>query len=247
MRLELTFELANASLPKDNKSIWISYLKYAISQCNNEKYFEQYFLGTNIKDYSYSLLLPKPKFTHEKVFLANNTVKMIFSASNRKKTGLIFYAAFIAMKNKCFKLPEGNSIVLKKIIQMKEHQIVSHRILVKTVTGGGLVIRVHDKDSNRDQYFTPENENFTDVAKEILSYEAKLAGFSERIANTIDIIPIDCKKIVDKQYGIFLDLTKGVFILEGDPELLQFYYQAGLGSKHSMGYGLIDVIAQDVE
>ena len=80
MRLELVFSLENPELPKDNKSIWLSFLKNVLSKCNKGKFYESYFSGTNSKDYSFSILLSKPKFVEEKVLLENNQVKMIFSA-----------------------------------------------------------------------------------------------------------------------------------------------------------------------
>lgn len=247
MRIEIVFELNKAEILKDNKSIWISYLKNIISQCNNGKYYERFFSGTNAKDYSYSLIFSKPKYVGDRIILENNIIKMIFSASDKNKTGLIFYSAFIANKGKEFRLPNGNSMILKSIRQIREKIITNNKIMVKTVIGGGLVIRDHNKITNKDKYYTVDDDNFVKYANAILSLQAKQAGFADRICKNVKIEPIDCKKVVVKQYGIYIDVTKGVFLLEGDKELLNYFYQAGLGSKHSMGYGLIDIVTQDIE
>lgn len=247
MRIELTFELDRPELIKDNKSIWISYLKHVISKCNDGKYYEKFFSGTNPKDYSFCLIFSKPKYVGDKIFLDHNLVKMIFSASDKQKTGLIFYAAFIANKGKRFRLPDENSMILKSIRQVKEKVIIQNRIMIKTVVGGGLVVRDHNKATNKDKYYTVDDHDFVEQANTILSLQAKQAGFSNRISENVKIEPIDCKKVVVKQYGIYIDATKGIFLLEGDKELLKYFYQAGLGSKHSMGYGLIDIVTQDIE
>ncbi len=242
MRLELLFELEKNELPKDNKSIWVSYLKYVLSNCNNGKYFEQYFSKGKSKDYTFSMLLPSPVFSNEKILLKDNKIKMLFSADDRHKTGLIFYSAFIANKNKNFILPNGNAMVLKGIRQRREPLITDSRILFKMVVGGGLVVRKHNPETNRDFYFTFEDENFTENAERVLMLQAIEAGFSEYDAAKIKIKPIKCRKALIKQYGIYVDVTLGVLEIESTPEMLKYFYQAGLGSKRSMGYGMIDLI-----
>ena len=245
MRLELEFELLKPELPQDHKSIWISYLKNVMSTCNDGKFFDEFFAEKKSKDYCFSMIFSKPKYKDKKILLQGNHIKMIFSASDHNLTGAKFYMAFIENKGELFALPNKNFAMLKSIRKLEEQEIQCNRILIKTVVGGGLLIRKHDRQTNTDQYYTYKDDGFVKQAKEILSHQAKLAGFSNDVAGSINIKPIDCKKIVVLQYGIYVDVTKGMFILEGTPELLQYYYQAGLGSKHSMGYGLIDIVAQD--
>jgi len=38
---------------------------------------------------------------------------------------------------------------------------------------------------------------------------------------------------------------KGRYILEGDPQLIRFGYDAGLGSRNSQGYGIFEVMKQE--
>ena len=246
MRIELLFQLEKPELPKDNKSTWISYLKHVISQCNDGKYFDRYFSQKRSKDYSFGLVLSKPVFGDEKIILSDTNIKMIFSASDKNKTGMIFFSAFIGDKGKKFRMPDGNAMVLKSIRLLKEKVITSRQIIVKTVVGGGLVIREHDRSSNKDIYFTVNDDQFVEKANNTLKIQSKEAGFSDEISDTLNIQPLNCKKVVVKQYGVYVDVSIGLFQLEGDEELLQYFYQAGLGSKHSMGYGLIDIVSQDV-
>lgn len=246
MRLELIFEIEKMELPKDNKSIWISFLKNALTQCNKGQFYEKYFSGTRTKDYTFSILLPSPKFVGDKIILDNNQVKLLFSADDRNKTGLIFYQAFIASKQKRFPLPNGNAIVLKKINQLREKLITSSKVMFRTVVGGGLVVRDHNKETNRDRFLTFFDEDFDMQLKQILGKQAEEAGFSEDLGTNIMFKPIQCKKVLVKQYGIFVDSTIGIFELEGDSDFLQYLYQAGMGSKHSMGYGMLDIVAQKI-
>ena len=244
LRLELEFELKKPELPKDNKSIWISYLKKVLTDCNNGKFFNLYFSDGKMKDYVYSIIFTKPEFLKDKIQLGDTKVKMIFSADDRRKTGLIFYSAFIKNKNVQFRLPNKNIMVLKKINHIYEELITNTKVIFKTITGGGLVIREHDKKRNKDIYYTFEDKNFSEHANNIIRAQALEAGFSQSVSNHINILPIDGKKVLVKQYGVYIDVTVGKFLMEANQDLLQYFYQAGLGSKHSMGYGLIDVVSQ---
>lgn len=247
MRLKLEFELAQKELPKDNKNIWISFLKNVLSVCNDGKFYDQYFGGTEEKDYTFSMLLPKPQFVEEKILLDSTRISMIFSADDRKRSGLIFFSAFIQAKGRKFPLPNGNSMVLRHICQLREQLITSSKIMCKTVIGGGIVVRDHDQETNRDKYYTFQDAEFEEKLKEVLKVQAEKAGFAETIADTIKIVPIQCKKVLVKFYNTYVDCTTGVFQMEGDTSLLQYFYQAGLGSRHSAGFGMIDIIFQENE
>ena len=72
MRMELNFEIKELELKKDNQSVWISFLKKAISSINGGAYFDRYFSGTNAKDYTFSIILPKPKFSPA----STNTIRL---------------------------------------------------------------------------------------------------------------------------------------------------------------------------
>lgn len=244
MRLELIFKIERLELPKDNSSIWISFLKNCLTQCHNGQFFERYFGRSGSKGYTYSIILPSPQFRGEKIILENNQVKMLFSADDRDRTGLIFYQAFIEAKNKRFPLPDGNGITLKQINQKREQLIVSSKVMFRTVVGGGLVVREHNKETNRDKFFTFQDEGFDKQLQQVLETQAKEAGFLEETGRKVTFKPIQCKKVLVKSYKIYIDTTCGIIELEGDPAFLQYLYQAGMGSKHSAGFGMLEVVAQ---
>lgn len=242
MRLELLLNLDAPNLPQDYKPLFVSYLKNALSKCNDGKFYDRYFGSVGVKDYSFSVMLSKPRFIEGNIELGERQVKILFTANDKEKTGLIFWHAFISQKNKRFPLPNGNGITLKKINQLQEKLITSNKVIFKTVTGAGLAIRKHDREKNRDWYFVIQDEEFQNQMKVVLGAQAKKAGFSDEIAKNIDIKPIQCKKVVVKQFGTFVDVTVGIFEMEADCELLQYFYQAGMGSRHSQGLGVVDVI-----
>lgn len=247
MRLEVRFELNKPELPKDNKSIWISLIKNVLSNCADGRYYDKYYNGTSPKDFSFSIIMSHPKFVENRIALDSNMVKMIFSADNRGKTGLIFFAAFLESKNIFFPLPDGNGMVLKSVSMLKEHHITETQALFKTVVGGGVVVRDHNQETNKDKFYTYNEPNFMKALKVVMDNELSYAGFSEYLINDLDIEVISCKKVLVKQYGIYVDTNVGVFKIKGNAGILNYLYQAGLGSKRSMGFGLLDFIAEESE
>ena len=95
MRLELQFDLDKPEINLDYRRLILSWLKAGLTRCNQGKYYERYFGGTEQKDYSFTVLLGRAKFTREKIYLPEPKMKVIFSADNRHKTGLIFYSSFL--------------------------------------------------------------------------------------------------------------------------------------------------------
>ena len=115
MRFTLTLELEKSSFHIDYRSIVLCFIKNAISKCNDGKYYDRFFKDTNQKDYCFSVILPKSRFTKDEIKLENNKLKILFSTGDAEKTGLILFNAFILQKNKTFSLPNKNSMILKSI------------------------------------------------------------------------------------------------------------------------------------
>ena len=56
------------------------------------------------------------------------------------------------------------------------------------------------------------------------------------------MIPIQAKKIVIPVYEKMIECSVGMFKLEGQEELFDFLYKAGIGSKKAMGFGLFEIV-----
>ncbi len=246
MRMELTFELEKLELPIDYRSIWISFLKNCLSHCKAGIYYERYFGHTHQKDYSFTIRFAEPQFQKEIILLGRKEIKMTLSCDDRQKTGLIFGNALIGAKQKRFPLPNGNAMILKRVDYVREQLITSSSVMFKTGIGSGIVVREHDPNNNKDRFYTYQDAEFAVQLKRVLSLQAEAAGFGFEVGANVLFKPIQCKKVVVKHYQIFMDMTVGIFQLEGDPDFLQYLYQAGMGSKHSSGFGLIDIVAQKI-
>lgn len=247
MRFCLNLELIEPCFPVEYRSLIISYIKNAITKCNGGKYYDKYFKDTIEKDYCFSVVLPKSKFNKNIIELENNEIKINFSTGDKNKTGLILFNAFIAQKNKPYPLPNNNLMVLKSINNKKQEKITSSRAIFKTSLGSGLCVREHKKEGNKDDYYIYSDNKFREKLKVVLVNQALKAGFTESEANKVKVNPIQCKKVVAKHYKRYIDITTGMFEIQGNNEILQHFYNVGMGSRKSSGFGMLDLVTQDLQ
>ena len=242
MRFYLTFELEKSSLPKDYRRIILSYIKKSLTEILDGRYYSQYFKDNIQKDFCFSLKLPKSKFTKDEIILEDNSIKVLFTSDDRQKTGLLLQQAFMKQKNKKFLIPNQNSITLKQIHQQREQKITSSKVIFKTY---GLCIRDHNKEKNKDNHYVYSDEKFNEQLKVVLKNQISQTGFSKDIVDSIKFSPINCKKVLVKHYDTCVDTTVGSFLLEGNPLLLQYLYDVGMGSRNTM-FGYLDLVTQDL-
>lgn len=242
MRFYLIMELEKNTFPIDYRRVILSYIKKALSEMSDGKYYDTYFKDTIQKDFSFSLQLPNPKFNKNEITLDKNEIKILFTTDDNKKTGLLLQQGFIKQKYKPFSIPNSNTITLKQVIQQRTQKITNSKVIFKTY---GLCIRDHDKQTNKDIHYIYNDENFNEQLKIVLNNQASQVGFSRSMVDSIKFIPLNCKKVLVKHYNTYVDTTVGTFLLEGPPSLLQYFYNAGMGSRSTM-FGYIDIVTQDL-
>ena len=65
---------------------------------------------------------------------------------------------------------------------------------------------------------------------------------SKCVDPTVTKIVLPIKKLIIKFYEKQIECSTGIFALEGDIELLNYLYKAGMGSKHSAGFGMFQIV-----
>lgn len=242
MRFYLTLELEKKSFPTDYRKVILSYIKKALSEMLDGRYYSKYFQDNIQKDFSFSVQLPKPKFGKEEIKLEDSNIKILFTADNKQKTGLLLQQAFMKQKNRDFSIPNNNSMTLTQITQQREQTITNSKVIFKTY---GLCVRDHNKQTNKDIHYVYNDEKFNEQLRVVLKNQASKAGFSKDIVETVNFKPLNCKKVLVKHYNTYVDTTVGSFLLEGNPILLQYFYNIGMGSRNSM-FGYLDIVTQDL-
>lgn len=246
MRFTLTLELKERIFPMEYRKLILSYIKNALSECNNGKYYDEFFKDTIQKDYCFSVVLPKAKFNKDNIELEGNEIKILFSTEDKKKVGFILFSAFILQKNKAYPLKNNNFMVLKNIKNEKEEEILNSKAIFKTTIGSGICVRDHDRESNKDIYYVYSDKEFREKLQVILNNELIKAGFTKEEANEIKVNPIQCKKVVVKHYRRYIDTTIGMLEIQADNKILQHFYNVGIGSRKSAGFGMLDLVTQDL-
>lgn len=246
MRFCLTFEIENKEFPIEYASCLISFIKSSISKCNDGKYFDSFFKDNTRKDYCFSVILPKSKFKKDRILLEGNEIKVIFTTGDSMKTGLILFSSFIGMKGKTHPLPNGNSMILTNISNLKSEVIYSSRAIFKTSLGSSLCVREHDKETNKDKYYVCDDKEFNERLMMVVKNQLLKAGFSEWEVNDIAITPIQSKKVVVKFYRRFIDSNIGMFEIKANSDILQHIYDVGLGSRRNASFGMLDLVTQDL-
>ena len=254
MRVKLIFEIKKNELPKNNKNIWLSFLKYALS--NTNKAYREKFFNKNIKekDYSFCVILPHPKYpdNSNKVILnsqdninSKELVTMMFSARDEKSTSFIFLSSFTNVKGKTFNLPHGNSMILKQI-NMVDEQIdeIDTAAVFISPRGSGMLFRDHDKATNKDTFYDINDKDFDKIATEVVRRQVAAAGFPEKDANRLEVKRANYsgnRTWRTMHYGVTCKVSNAISITS-TKSILTYLYNSGVGSKHSMGYGFISEV-----
>lgn len=246
MRFELVCKIKNNEFPVEYSSSIMSFIKSAISKCNEGKYYESFFKENTRKDYTFAVMLPKSTFQKDKILLENNEIKISFSTADSNKTGFIMFNAFMRMRDKSYPLPNGNSMTLTKIIMNKSDVITNSRAIFKTKLGSSVCLRDHNRETNKDIYYCCADDNFREKLIETVKRQLINAEFSEKEVNDLTINNFSNKKVVVKFYKRYIDATTGMFEVKANNEVLQYLYDVGLGSRRNSGFAMLDLVTQDL-
>lgn len=99
------------------------------------------------------------------------------------------------------------------------------------------------EDDSHTYYYTPEEFGFYELTKQN-ALKRYVAIYGES-ADELNIRPVSIRqkdKVVTRYQGIIIEGWKGKYELEGDPKLINFLYQTGLGAKNAQGFGMFDAI-----
>lgn len=240
MRIEIQFAVRKEEFPLDYRRIFISFLKTCISECNESKYMDKYYCPGKEKQYSFAVFFDNPQFMQDKIHLGGNKVKLVFSTADRL-TGFIFYASFLEHRNRKFPLEDGNEMMLVNAKELKQQKITGTQVLLNIASP--LCVRKHNAEKNYDYYYSYAHEEFETVFLYVVRAQLENAGFTEKYLEGFRIVPVSCKKVIVKHYESKIECTLGKIMLEGNPVILQYLLEAGLGSRKSAGFGLLELLS----
>lgn len=237
MKLKLLLYLEKEQLPIQYRKSILSFIKMSLEKYD-KKYYEKFYHDKDpiIKDYTFAVFFNSKKFLEDEILLNNKMLEIIISIASYENA-IILYNALNHQKNLKFSLNK-NSWVLKKINLLKEKKIEKEEILIKFLSP--LVVR--KRENNKDYYYSFNHEEFLDTLKINIKEQLKITKMPQEIAESINIKPIMAKKVIIKFYEKKIETSIGIFMLSGNKQLLEYLYQSGMGSKHSSGFGMFEII-----
>lgn len=237
MRFKLYFKLEKEEIPIQYRKTIISYFKHCLEE-NNKEYYQKYYNEKDpiIKHYTFSTYYKQQKIEKDKIILKDKNLELNISTSNYE-TGIILYNSFNKQKHKKYPL-SNNSMTLETITMSKEKGIITDKITIKFQSP--LCVRL--RENNKDYYYSYENEKFEEILKINIKEQLKIADIPTEILDTFTIKPKNAKKVLIKFYEKCIECSTGTFEISGNKELLKYLYQSGMGSKHSAGFGMFQIL-----
>jgi len=243
VRFEIKFETSNEHLPIDYRRKFLSYLKSAIKEYNNDIYKALYGSGHTPKSFCFSIYFaPKVVISKDDITLYSKRLHATFTTQDML-LGIHLVNALMARINKWFPLADSNNeLKALSISKVQEALITTNSVLFKILSP--VVIRDHNEKEGREWYLTFEDDGFEEIWKRNLKTELQnvLVRDASSDVDALQIKSIDLKKTVVKSYGIFIPSTIGSLVMEGEKYLLEYLYKAGMGSRRAMCFGCLDVV-----
>ena len=237
MRLKLNLDLENENLPIQYRKSVISFIKLSLNEYD-EKYYKKFYNEKDniIKPFTFSVFFKSPQFKEDEIIIKNKRIELNISIADYE-TSIVIYNAFNHQKNKKFSLNK-NSWTLKNINMMMEKEIISEEITIKFMSP--LVVR--SRENRKDYYYSFNDDKFLDTLKMNIKEKLKITDIPKEKVDKFKIETVSAKKVIVKFYEKKIETSTGIFKIYGDKKLLEYLYKAGMGSKHSSGFGMFQII-----
>lgn len=192
----------------------------------------------------------------------------IYISTSNTQLAFEFYNAFITQHHKKGRIPfpkhKGFTYEVQKPFEVSTPEIMRNKAIFQTVSP--LIVRTNSRkglvmsDDNLDEYNQMLRRSLKcrlDKTAELLGVlnEWKLTESEEKavdrkteelkkLADTLKVRPIKVKKTIIKPFDITYAVTMGKFQIEGDPVILNYALQNGLGEKCGSFAGLCQLIKE---
>lgn len=245
LRFYLQFKIERPELPIEFRRCILSFIKNALSKEQDGRFFDMYYKDTIQKDFSWSIIMGSPSFQKDKVVLNHNMIKVNFTTDDRNNTGFVLFNTFLKQRNTKYPIGNGNFMTLINVGQNQQKIISSKSCIFKTACGSPLCLRAHNKETNKDTYYVGSDSDFNEMAVDGIKRQLENAGF-DLSSFDLQFKWLQGKKVVVSHYGVKIDASVGAFMLSAPEEILQYIYQTGVLSRKSEGFGMIDLVAQNI-
>lgn len=240
LSIELKFnsESEHPTIAMDYAPGILSLIKLGLSNVN-VKLFEELYNKNTAKNFTFSIYFKdNVLFKKEYIELGSSKICILNFSIDDGARALYFYNSFIWLQQQNnLRFDRENTVKFGKIELVRETLIVSDMVIFRTLSP--IVVRQDQK------IFLSYSENNAKLFNETLRINMKSRLQEEysaeflQMVDTLEFQPIKVKKVVSRNFGLFVEATKGSFVLKGNPVLLNLINQIGLGVKCGSGFGMI--------
>lgn len=236
MRFKLHFTLEKEEISIQYRKAMISFFKHCLSSYD-ENYYKKYYNEKDpiIKNYAFSTYFPNQKIQGENIIIPAKEFELNITTSDYE-AGIILYNSFNKQKYQEYPLA-NNTMILRNITMVLEKEIITDKVTIKFQAP----LCVRSRENNKDYYYSFENNKFEEILKINIREQLKATNIPEEAVETFKITPIKAKKVMIKFYEKCLECSTGIFEISGNRELIKHLYQAGMGSRHSAGFGMFQI------
>lgn len=235
-------------LSLDYHKLILSLLKGAIKNYDSDLY-EELYSDNVIKEYTFSTFFRDASFTKEGIILKNNIIGVDYSFDDLILGTKVFGAIQSNLHKQLNGKLMGYNVFVDSIKVLRTKQIKGNMVLVNTKSD----ILVRDIETNEDGsinsvYLDSNNPKFLVVLKESIRRKMVALGHTDlaTYANELDIVlgKNKLKSNVITLYSRKVPSNSGQFALIGNPKLLDYLSNAGIGAQTGLGFGDIKVVKE---
>lgn len=155
----------------------------------------------------------------------------LYVSSTDKALATNIYNGLLKIKN--FTIFES-AVTNPRFVYLNEYKFYQRRAKMFYTLSPVVIRNCHDKS----KYVTPSDDNFVESFENGLKDQWHL--YHDSKLENIKCQIIKYRKTAMTHYGGLVLGFTGLFTLEADPDVLEFFYQAGFGYRRSNGFGFVE-------
>lgn len=129
-------------------------------------------------------------------------------------------------------------------LEVTDNSFYANRIVAKMLSP----IISYDTEDGYRRYYSPNECEFSQRAESNFYFKKASVCSSCTGNEPLKITPYrvnEKNKVVTKYKGVMMTGWKGIYVIEGAPEDLNFLYNTGIGCKNSQGFGMFEILEAD--
>jgi CRISPR-associated endoribonuclease Cas6 len=231
------YDTKTVSIPKAYRSNILSLFKEAFKQGEyGEEFYKRNYEKNISKPFTFSTYFPNLKQSENHFFDFGSEFFTIYYSTSDFSFLARLYEGIKAIKGfSPFTFP-----VTYKLTLLEDREVFSETMIYKTMSP--IVVREFE-GGKTSGYLLPNDDNFSKNLKyAIKNYNHYFDNISARALSEMEIEPLktNTTKVFFKEH--LIPCTNGLIKITAHPLVQKMIYNAGLGSRRSQGFGMLEVI-----